>query len=188
MEMGLALLANASMPLKYWDQAFLTTTHLINRTPTKLLDYDTPLHQLLGAAPDYSTLRVFGCACWSNLRPYNSQKLKFRSVHCAFHVYNSLHKGYKCLNISTSRVYVSQDVVFDEPIVPFTQLHPTVGARYNSDVLLLPDAMPRDSAILPLNNVHTNACLSLSVIAMLQLLKSLVIYLLLLLIPSGRLP
>jgi IS30 family transposase len=41
-EMGLALLAQASMPLKYWDQAFLTTTHLINHTPTNLLDYDTP--------------------------------------------------------------------------------------------------------------------------------------------------
>jgi hypothetical protein len=50
-EMDLALLANAPMSLKYWDQAFLTATHLINRTPTKLLDYDTPLHCLLGATP-----------------------------------------------------------------------------------------------------------------------------------------
>jgi hypothetical protein len=55
-EMGLALLANASMPLKFWDQAFLTSTNLINRTPTKLLDYDTPLHRLVGATPDYSNL------------------------------------------------------------------------------------------------------------------------------------
>jgi hypothetical protein len=62
-EMGLALLANASMPLKFWDQAFLTTTHLINRTPTKILDHDTSLHRLLGATPDYSNLCVFGCAC-----------------------------------------------------------------------------------------------------------------------------
>jgi hypothetical protein len=62
-EMGLSLLANASIPLKFWDQAFLTATHLINRTPTKLLDYDTSLHRLLGATPDYSNLRVFGYAC-----------------------------------------------------------------------------------------------------------------------------
>jgi hypothetical protein len=55
--MGLALLATASMPLKYWDQAFLTATHLINRTPSKHIAYDTPLHRLLGAIPDYSTLR-----------------------------------------------------------------------------------------------------------------------------------
>jgi histone deacetylase 1/2 len=29
-EVGLALLANASMPLKFWDEAFLTATFLIN--------------------------------------------------------------------------------------------------------------------------------------------------------------
>jgi hypothetical protein len=39
-EMSLALLAHASMPLKYWDEAFLAATFLINRTPTKLLSFD----------------------------------------------------------------------------------------------------------------------------------------------------
>jgi hypothetical protein len=44
-EMGLALLAYASMPLKYWDETFLAAIYLINRTPTKLLSYDTPLDE-----------------------------------------------------------------------------------------------------------------------------------------------
>jgi histone deacetylase 1/2 len=78
-EVGLSLLANASMPLKYWDEAFLAATYLINRTPTKLLQYSTPLETLFHDKPDYSSLRVFGCACWANLRPYNSRKLQFRS-------------------------------------------------------------------------------------------------------------
>jgi hypothetical protein len=47
--MGLVLLAYASMPLKYWDEVFFSVTYLINRTSTKLLAYDTPLHKLLGA-------------------------------------------------------------------------------------------------------------------------------------------
>jgi hypothetical protein len=81
-EVGLALLAHASMPLKYRDEVFLTVTYLINCTPTKLLAYDTPLHKLLGATPNYSIFRVFGCACWPNLRPYNSHKLQFRSTQC----------------------------------------------------------------------------------------------------------
>jgi hypothetical protein len=63
-EMSLALLAHASMPLKYWDEAFLAAVYLINRIPTKLVSYDTPLHRLLGATPDYSNFHVFGCACW----------------------------------------------------------------------------------------------------------------------------
>jgi hypothetical protein len=41
-EMGLALLAPASMPLKYWDEAFLAATFLINHTPIKVLSYATP--------------------------------------------------------------------------------------------------------------------------------------------------
>jgi hypothetical protein len=82
--MGLVLLAHASMPLKYWDEAFLTVVYLINRTPIKLLSYDTPLHRLLGATPDYSNFRVFGCVSWPNLHLYNSHKLHLRSTRCVF--------------------------------------------------------------------------------------------------------
>lgn len=45
-EVGLALLANASMPLKLWDEAFLTATYLINILPTKVFDYQTPMEIL----------------------------------------------------------------------------------------------------------------------------------------------
>jgi hypothetical protein len=50
--MGLSLLATTSMPLKYWDKAFLAATYLISRTLTKLLNYDTPIHTLLGVTLD----------------------------------------------------------------------------------------------------------------------------------------
>ena len=78
-EVGLSLLANASMPLKFWDEAFLTATFLINMLPSKVLDYATPTEKLLLVKPNYETLCVFGCACWPNLRPYNQRKLAFRS-------------------------------------------------------------------------------------------------------------
>jgi histone deacetylase 1/2 len=78
-EVGLALLAHSHMPLKFWDEAFLTATYLINMLPSKVINNDTPVHRLLGTRPDYNSLRVFGCACWPNLRPYNKRKLAFRS-------------------------------------------------------------------------------------------------------------
>jgi hypothetical protein len=93
-EMGLVLLATSSMPLKYWDEAFLVATYLTNRTPTKLLNFDTPIHNLLGTTPDYSYLRTFGCACWPNLCPYNHHKLQYRSTRCDFLSYSNMHKGY----------------------------------------------------------------------------------------------
>jgi hypothetical protein len=36
-KMGLALLAHASMLLKFWDEAFHAATYLINQTTTKLI-------------------------------------------------------------------------------------------------------------------------------------------------------
>jgi histone deacetylase 1/2 len=41
-KVGLALLANASMPLKFWDDAFITATFLINMLPTKVLNFEIP--------------------------------------------------------------------------------------------------------------------------------------------------
>ena len=62
-EVGLALLAHASIPLKYWEDAFVAATYLINRTPSRVIHYETPLERLFQQKPDYSSLRVFGCAC-----------------------------------------------------------------------------------------------------------------------------
>jgi histone deacetylase 1/2 len=105
-DVGLALLANASMPLKYWDEAFLTATFLINLLPSKVLNFMTPVEKLLNVKPNYDFLRVFGCACWPNLRPYNTRKLAFRSKRCVFLGYSPMHKGVKCLDISTGRCYI----------------------------------------------------------------------------------
>ena len=46
-EVGLALLANASMSLMFWDEAFLTATFLINILPSKVIDFDTLAQRLL---------------------------------------------------------------------------------------------------------------------------------------------
>jgi hypothetical protein len=52
--------------------------------------------------------------------------------------YSPLHKGVKCLDISTGHVYISRDVVFDKNIFPFSSLHPNAGALLKKEILLLP--------------------------------------------------
>jgi hypothetical protein len=136
-EVGLSLLAHSSVPLKYWDEAFLAATYLINRTPAKTLKFSTPLEVLFHEKLDYSILHVFGCPCWPNLHPYNTRKLAFRSKRCAFLGYSNMHKGFKCLDVSTGRIYISRDVVFDEQIFPFATLHANAGARLSSEIELL---------------------------------------------------
>jgi histone deacetylase 1/2 len=46
-ETGLALLAHSSLPLCYWDKAFLTACYLINRIPSPITDNQAPLTRLL---------------------------------------------------------------------------------------------------------------------------------------------
>ena len=142
------------MPLKFWDEAFQTAVYLINRVPSKTIGHATPLERLFNQKPDYSSMRVFGCACWPHLRPYNKHKLEFRSKRCVFLGYSTLHKGYKCLDVSTGRVYISRDVIFDENIFPFTELHPNAGARLRSELALLPDALHNSSTSFGDANLH----------------------------------
>jgi hypothetical protein len=59
-----------------------------------------------------------------------------------------MHKGFKCLDVNTGRIYISRDVTFDENVFPFTKLHPNAGAKLRDQILLLsPSLIP--SNILP---------------------------------------
>jgi hypothetical protein len=57
-----------------------------------------------------------------------------------------MHKGYKCLEVSTGCIYISRDVVFNEVVFPFTELHANVGVRLRVEINLLP------STLLPSSN------------------------------------
>jgi hypothetical protein len=54
--------------------------------------------------------------------------------------YSELHKGYKCLHISTGRVYISRDVIFDGHVFPFSKLPENASCSTSIDVstLLIP--------------------------------------------------
>jgi len=41
-DMGLTLLAQASLPLPYWDYAFTTAVYLINRLPMSAIQFAVP--------------------------------------------------------------------------------------------------------------------------------------------------
>ena len=65
-------------------------------------------------------LKVFGCSCFPNLRPYNNPKFQFRSVECTFLSYDIKHKGFKCLDPQDC-TYISKDVQFNENSFSFTK-------------------------------------------------------------------
>ncbi|RWR76373.1 putative polyprotein [Cinnamomum micranthum f. kanehirae] len=149
-EMGLTLLATSHMPLQYWVEAFNTAGFLINRLPTKVLNNKSPWECLFNRSPNYCFLHTFGCLCFPWLRPYNKNKLEFRSRPCVFLGYSLNHIGYRCLDIDTGRVFLSRHVVFNERIFPFQTLslaRTSVSESNNPMLLLRQNSV--ESSLLP---------------------------------------
>ncbi|KAJ4702907.1 Retrovirus-related Pol polyprotein from transposon TNT 1-94 [Melia azedarach] len=117
-ETGLTLLAQASMPLKFWWEAFNTATFLINRISTPVLRNISPFEALFHTKPDFSMIKTFGCECYPFLRPYNKHKLNFHTSKCVLLGLSVFHKGYLCLHHS-GRIYIARHVVFNENSFPF---------------------------------------------------------------------
>uniref|UniRef100_A0A2N9IAK3 CCHC-type domain-containing protein n=1 Tax=Fagus sylvatica TaxID=28930 RepID=A0A2N9IAK3_FAGSY len=64
--------------------AALTAVYTINRLPSSTLQNVTPFECLYGTPASYSSLRVFGCACFVLLQPHEHSKLEPRSSSMLF--------------------------------------------------------------------------------------------------------
>ncbi|KAJ0788607.1 putative RNA-directed DNA polymerase [Helianthus annuus] len=118
-ETGLTLLAQSSLPQRFWNFAFETAVYLINRLPSRVSSNKSPFEHVFKRKPDYSFLRVFGCQSFPYLRPYNRHKIEFRSTPCVFLGYSPTHHGYRCLDPSTDRIYIARHVRFNEHVFPY---------------------------------------------------------------------
>ena len=125
-ETARTLLTASKVPHKFWVEAFSTALYLINRLPISGIA-KSPWELLFHKAPDYSKLKVFGCSCYPWLKPYTQSKFDGKSIHCVFLGYSLQQKGYRCLDPSATRVYISRHVLFNEVHFPFHDLKlPTV--------------------------------------------------------------
>ncbi|CAN1816910.1 Retrovirus-related Pol polyprotein from transposon RE1, partial [Linum perenne] len=116
-----SLLFQSYLPSEYWSFAVLHSVHLINRTPTPVLENKTPYELLYKSSADYSTLKVFGCLCYATYVGPHQSKLAPRAKPCIY-LGNAVHtKGHKLMDLSTTAVFTSRDVVFYETIFPFYQ-------------------------------------------------------------------
>ena len=105
-------LLSASCLEHFWGEAALTVVYTINRLPSSILQNVSPFERLYGTPPSYSSLRVFGCACFVLLQPHEHSKLEPRSRLCCFLGYGIEHKGYRCWDPISQRLRISRHVVF----------------------------------------------------------------------------
>ena len=136
-ETALSLMRHSSVPYRFWDEAVCTAVYLINRLPTPTLHNRSPYHLVYNQEPTYSVLRNFGCTYCPCLCPYATSKLDSRSDKCIFLVYSASPLGYRCLSLSSGKLYISRDVIFREHDYPFASSSPFNNSPSSSPLGLL---------------------------------------------------
>ena len=103
LEVARSLLFSANVPKYFWGDAVLTACYLINRLPTKILNFKTPLDffsNLLLTYRNFSSLEpcVFGCVIFLHVPSQGRFKLDPQSHKCVFVGYSATQKEYRCYN------------------------------------------------------------------------------------------
>ncbi|KAK2970690.1 hypothetical protein RJ640_023895 [Escallonia rubra] len=124
LEVVRASLIKAHLPLSYWGEALISAAYLINRVPSRTIDYQTPSQALVEAivAPVLPNLppHVFGCVAFVHLHKHQRNKLSPRALRCVFVGYAAYQKGYRCYHPPTHKMFITLDVVFHEDLMYFS--------------------------------------------------------------------
>ena len=151
-----------NVPKQFWGETILSTTYLINRMPSCILDFKIPFstfqtffltNKIFSSIP----LKIFGCSTFvHNLNPHHN-KLDPKSIKCIFFGYSPHQKGYRCYFPHTKIFYHTMDVTFyeNQPYYPNVGIqgeqpntYPTENSKYQSLALEITASIMWDSMIL----------------------------------------
>ncbi|XP_056844130.1 retrovirus-related Pol polyprotein from transposon RE1 isoform X2 [Raphanus sativus] len=161
-----ALRFQANLPIEFWGECVLAAGHLINRTPSSILQNKTPYEKLHGQPPDISHLRILGCLAYAHNKNTKGDKFASRSRRCMFLGYPSGTKGWKLFDLDEETVFISRDVEFQEEVFPYHDKSPIITAPSSTLPVISPicDSETEDSApITEQTTVATELLLSTSV-------------------------
>lgn len=148
LEIVRASLFDMKVPRQYWGEAVQSEAYLMNRTPSRVLNFKTPLqvvHEKLELiiGPNLEP-RVFGCSAYVHS---NDGKLEPRAKKCMFIGYADYKKGYRCVDPKSGKVYVTRDVSFHEKIPYFTPEYFPQGEKSNEGNIQPNELGPSGNAI-----------------------------------------
>ena len=89
LEVARAIMLTMHVPKYLWGEAVLTAAYLINRMPTRVLNFSTPLAVFKNYYPESHmhtdlSLKVFGCTAFIHIRHNSQLKLDPRVENCIF--------------------------------------------------------------------------------------------------------
>lgn len=123
LEMARSIYFQANFPIHLWGYCILASTYLIDRLPSRVLNYKSPYEVLYNTEPNLEHLRVIGCQ--AHVYKHTTDKFDAKSTPTVFIGYPQNQKGYILYNIHTQKTIISRHVIFDESIFPFHNTKPT---------------------------------------------------------------
>lgn len=67
-EIACSLIIQMHVPKLFCSQGVLESVYIINRLPSRILSFESPLKVLRGKSFDLSHLKVFGCTCFVHIQ------------------------------------------------------------------------------------------------------------------------
>lgn len=114
LDMARTMLADSSLPQKYWADAVQCAVYTRNFIPPTNAPMMIPAERWLRRRQDVSHLRPFGSTAYAHIpTEVSPSKLSPRSVKLTLVGYYE-HTGYKLLDRTSGRAYKSRDVIFEE--------------------------------------------------------------------------
>ncbi|GKB02508.1 retrovirus-related pol polyprotein from transposon TNT 1-94 [Tanacetum coccineum] len=109
-----AMLAEQSIPQKFWCHALDTTTYIFNRVYIRKFINKTPYEILRNRKPSLEYFKVFGCKVFILNTKVHLTKFDPKSYEGVVLGYSQTSKAYIVLNKETMRIEESLNVTFDE--------------------------------------------------------------------------
>lgn len=130
-----------------WGDVVLTASYLINRMPTRVLQYTTPLNCLKQFFPESCInsdlpLKVFGCTAFMHLPNRSRFKLDPQADKCDFLGYAPKKKGYKYFNPLTKTFHVTMNANFLEN-QPFFHKNLIQGKKLEESIFWETEPLPQ---------------------------------------------
>ena len=108
-----SMIKEKGLPTYLWGEATATAVYLLNRCPTKRLEYVTPEEAWSGIKPCVKHLRVFGSLCFRHIPDQLRRKLDDKAQAVVMVGYHSTG-SYKLYDPIEKKIMFSKDVKFDE--------------------------------------------------------------------------
>jgi hypothetical protein len=111
-----SMLKAKDLSITFWGGGVMMVVYVLNRSMSKGARGRIPYELWTGSTPSVEHLHTFRCMAHVKDTHPDLQKLEDRSKPMIFVGYEAGSMAYRAYNLTTKRIHISRDVVFDEEV------------------------------------------------------------------------